>query len=175
LAAILEIPKTMTKQSLTDKLNKLFGLKSDYLGHEELIVTFSRNTGATKEEISFLDLEPDIKIPKDYLDFLTKYNGCTLFQFEDLGGFKFLGTADLKNEIAFQKEIYEEEWDERITVFCNLICDGDFISFKNFEDGTYEIIDCYHDDLPKNWTFISNSFDDFLEKLIDAKGYRYWL
>lgn len=33
----------------------------------------------------------------------------------------------------------------------------------------------FTEELPKNWEVISNCFSEFLIKLIEAKGKRYWL
>ena len=164
----------MVRQSLLDKIELLLSLKVEYLDYEDLSVTFSANRGASIEELGTMLRKTNLVFPDVYLDFLKKINGCELFKFKELGGFEFLGTNEIQKENSFQQESYMEDWDKRLTVFCNLICDGDFLSFKSYDNGTYEIIDCYHDDLPKNWNVISNSFEDFLERLIDLKGKRYW-
>jgi len=163
----------MIKQELVDKLNFFFGQKNVILDYEDLVVTFEKNNGATQNDLDIISNK--LKIPNDYLDFLQIFNGLTLFKFKDLGGFKFLGTNDISKETEIQRQTYEEDWDNDIIVFCNLICDGDFISFKNKNDGSYEILDCYHDENPQNWKVVSYSFCYFLERLIEEKGKRYWL
>jgi SMI1 / KNR4 family (SUKH-1) len=165
----------MINKVLTDKLNLLFGQEDDFVDYEGLSVTFQKKIGATQLEIVSLSSDKKFKIPKDYLYFLQKFDGCVLFRYQDLGGFEFLGTKDISKETDLQGQTYDEDWDNDITVFCRIICDGDFISFKNNNDGSYDILDCYHDDKPQNWKVISNSFDNFLERLIDEKGRRYWL
>ena len=165
----------MINKVLTDKLNSLFRHSINFIDREGLEVTFEKNSPATFQEISSLSKDPEIKIPKDYLDFLQLFDGCRLFKYQDLGGFEFFGTKDIRKETELQRQTYEEDWDENLTVFCRLICDGDFISFRNKSDGSYDILDCYHDDIPANWTTITNSLDNFLESLIDEKGKRYWL
>jgi len=72
-------------------------------------------------------------------------------------------------------EVYEEDWDEKITVFCQLIGEGDFISFKQNENQGYQILDCFHEEIPQNWQEITDSFEQFLEKLLELRGERYWL
>ncbi len=163
------------KQKLTDKLNSLFTQQNNYLDYEGLSVTFNSNAGVSYEDIHTSFSETGFNIPQDYIDFLKYCNGCTLYKYDDLGGFIFLGTNDLQKENIFQKETYEGDWDKDITVFCSLICEGSFIGFKNKTDGSYEILDCFHQALPKDWNVISLSFEDFLEKLIDEKGKQYWL
>lgn len=160
-------------QNLKQKLDLLFSSEVPFVDYEGLSVTFNKNAPA-KENDTFL-IKPKLKIPQDYIDLLRFYNGCTLFKFEDIGGFNLLGTEEIESETNLQKQTYQEDWDESLTVFCRLIADGDFISFRNKDDNCYDILDCYHDDSPKNWTIISNSLDDFLERLIDEKGKRFWL
>jgi hypothetical protein len=165
----------MLNKDLTDELNSLFRQSMDYVDYEGLKVTFERKTSATLQDIASISADTKIKLPKDYLDFLQLYDGCVLFKYQDLGGFEFLGANDIVKETELQRRTYEEDWDENLTVFCRLICDGDFISFRNNGDGSYDILDCYHDDIPANWATITNSFDTFLQRLIAEKGKRYWL
>jgi hypothetical protein len=165
----------MLNNVLTDKLSSLFRQSIDFIDYEGLKVTFEKNSSATSQDIASMSADTKIKLPKDYLDFLQLFDGCVLFKFQDLGGFEFLGTKDISKETELQRQTYEEDWDDSLTVFCRLICDGDFISFRNKSDGSYDILDCYHDDIPANWATITNSFDTFLERLIDEKGKRYWL
>jgi SMI1 / KNR4 family (SUKH-1) len=165
----------MTNQTPVINLNYLFEQNSDFIDYENLPVTFHKNPGAREEEIAAIATDRNQKIPKDYIDFLRKFNGCTLFKYQDLGGFEFLSTTNILKENALQRLTYENDWDSNLTVFCNLICDGDFLSFKNNEDGSYSIMDCYHDDNPGNWKIIADSLDNFLNKLITEKGKRFWL
>ena len=165
----------MISQILVNKLNFLFDQTDDFIDYEKLVVLFHRNPGATNEEIALMTSDKKQKFPKDYINFLRKFNGCTLFTYQGLGGFELLGTASILKENNLQRLTYEDDWDNNLTVFCNVIGDGDFISFKNNEDDSYSIIDCYHDDNPKNWKVISDSLDDFLNKLIAEKGKRFWL
>jgi hypothetical protein len=39
----------------------------------------------------------------------------------------------------------------------------------------YEIIDCYHEELPLDWVAIGDNLYEFMEKFIDTKGKNYWL
>lgn len=163
----------MTKQELLNKLNFLFEQKDDFIDYEDLVVTFEKSDGAIQNDID--QICNHLKIPKDYIDFLQKFDGWTMFKFNDLGGFRFLGTNNISKETELQKQTYGNDWDCDIIVFCTMICDSDFIGFRNKSDGTYDILDCYHDENPKNWKVIGNSFSDFLESLIEQKGKKYWL
>jgi hypothetical protein len=165
----------MIDQILVNKLNLLFEHATDFIDYENLPVIFRKNPGAADEDIAAMIFDKKQRFPEDYIDFLRKFNGCTLFTYQDLGGFEFLGTAGILKENHLQRLTYEEDWDDNLTVFCNLIGDGDFLSFRVHEDHSYSVVDCYHDDIPKNWKVIANSFDDFLNQLIDQKGRRFWL
>jgi len=35
--------------------------------------------------------------------------------------------------------------------------------------------DCFGEEIPVNWKSIGISFDDFFEKLIEGRGYRWYL
>lgn len=160
-------------QYLKHKFDQLFSYDTSFVNYEELIVTFSKNLPATENEI--ISMKAKLTIPEDYIDFLKVNNGCTLFQFQNLGGFELLGTKEIESETNFQRKNYKEDWDDSLIVFCKLISEGDFISFRSKKDNSYDVLDCYHDDIPKNWTVICDSFDYFLERLINEKGKSFWL
>lgn len=165
----------MMTQRLLDSLTSFFEIQNSFLDYEGLAVSFRKNRPATQQEISSLLSEDNLKLPGDYLRFLQATNRCVLYQYRDLGGFEFLGTNDIAKENQLHRQTYQQDWDNRLTVFCNVLGDGDFLSFRIMADNSYEIVDCYHDDNPKNWNVISNSFNDFLERLIQEKGRRFWL
>ena len=165
----------MIDQKLTSKLDFLFEASTNFSDFEGLPVAFSKNNPATQNEIASAFSDGKMKVPNDCLHFLQHYNGCTLFQFQDLGGFELLGTETILAETLDRQDTYRDNWENNLTVFCRLICDGDFISFKTYSADAYEILDCYHDGHPQDWKVISNSFQDFIEILIDEKGRRFWL
>ena len=165
----------MISQNLLKKLENIFSTEVVLKNNENKPVSCISNGSISEENLNSIINDLRIKLPKDYLDFLSFYNGCTIFNYDNLAGFTFLGTENLKNGNLNQKDIYEDLWDENISVFCEELGSGDFISFRTLDNGSYEILDCCHDDLPNDWTVISNSFYDFLEKLIDGKGKPFWL
>jgi len=165
----------MNSRNLIQKLENLFKTEVILTNSENMPVSCISNGSISEDRLKSFTADLEFKLPKDYLDFLKIFNGCTIFNYDDLAGFKFLGTEDLRNGNLNQKERYEDLWDESIIVFCEELGSGDFISFRQRDDEGYEILDCCHDDLPKDWIVISNSFNDFLEKLIDGKGRPYWL
>lgn len=160
---------------LFDKLYGLFEPYHNFLDYEGLPVTFHKNIGASDSEIASLIENEASKLPEEYLDLLRHFNGFRLFVYEELSGFKFLGTAEIIEEAKLQKEIYGEDWDESVVIFCQLICDGDFIGFRFNQDGSYSILDCFHEINPNEWQVVSGSLEAFLEKLIVEKGKKFWL
>ena len=165
----------MKKLELLSRLNLLFESQDQFLDYEGLPVTFKSNPPATQQEITSLISNERFSVPADYLDFLKTYNGCILFEYQDISGFNFLGTNEIEKQTEFQRNNYEDEWDTKLTVFFSLLGDGDFLSFRTYNDSNFEILDCYHDDHRYNWKVIGNSFNEFLEKLINEKGRRFWL
>lgn len=170
-----ELLKKRINKDLIDKLNFLFDQQDKFLDYEGLVVEFKRKESASTEQLDIIKFRSNLSLPPEYLDFLKYTDGCSLYKYEDLGGFQFLGTKEINHQNELQKDTYENDWDDNLTVFCNVICDGDFISFRKNPNGIYDILDCYHDDSPSNWKIIDNSFISFMEKLIEAKGERYWL
>jgi len=157
------------------KLNSLFESNQEIKSFEGLLVSFSKKTGASEEELArHVDID-GVNIPQDYVSLLRNYNGFSLFEFEDIGGFKFYGAEEVNNETRFLKKSYGADWDNSLIIFCNIIGNGDFIAFRTYPNGTYDILDCYHDDVPANWIKICDSLDEFIEMLINSKGDLYWL
>ncbi|WBL23858.1 SMI1/KNR4 family protein [Zunongwangia sp. HRR-M8] len=165
----------MINKDLIDKLNFLFEQKDRFLDYDGLVVQFKKKEGALTKHLDMIKSKSNLSLPPEYLNFLKYTDGCSLYKYEDIGGFEFLGTRELNQQNELQKDTYEEDWDDNLTVFCNVIGDGDFISFRKNPNFIYDILDCYHDDSPHNWKIIDNSFESFMEKLIEAKGERYWL
>jgi SMI1 / KNR4 family (SUKH-1) len=130
---------------------------------------------ATDAEVEKTEQLLNLPLPNDYIDFLKFSNGCTLYKLEDIGGYDFLGTKDIFKETESNKEIYEEEWDDRIIIFCEIIGEGNYLGFRILENGQYEILDCFHELLPSEWSVTPYLLDEFMEKLIDNDGDKFWL
>ncbi len=156
-----------------EKLSTIFVNKTNMTseGFETISV---KNQGATINEVESLNRDYLSKLPNDYIEFLKNCNGCTLYDVDGQYGFIFFGTNQIEQETEGFKEVYENEWDESIVLFCSVMGSGDFLGFRLLSD-SYEIIDCYHEDNPKDWAVISTSFSDFMNKLIDSKGSSFWL
>jgi hypothetical protein len=107
----------MTNQSLLDKLNFLFNNRDRYFQYEGLEVTFHKEDAATEQYIAQLVKDRGFNIPTDYIEFLRVFNGCTLFKYQDLGGFELLGTKDIAKNTTLHQSTYEEEWDLGLSCF----------------------------------------------------------
>ena len=142
---------------------------------ENFVSEFIVNEGASDEEISICDSYFGFKLPEDYKSFLKEFDGSVFFKIEDFAGFKFLGCVDIVKENKFQKENLGEDWDNQIIIFCACLGDGDYVGIKLLGDNSYEIVDCFMDEMPANWQALGNSIDEFIEKLINEKGRKFWL
>jgi hypothetical protein len=142
----------MISQSLIEKLKNLFEPNTLITNDENMLVTFTYNDSASIDSLKSLINDFNSKLPIDYIEFLSNFDGCKIFNYDDLAGYNFLGTKKIKKENLNQIETYEEMWDENIIVFCEVLGCGDFISFK-IRDKDYEILDCCHDDLPKDYFY----------------------
>jgi hypothetical protein len=155
------------------KLEEIF-LNKLNLNIEEQETISVGNVKASFDEIKDVNIDFICLIPDDYIEFWNNWNGCTLFDLKGQAGFKFFSTKEIENQTFSFKEIYGTDWDESIVLFCSVIGSGDFIGFRKSSDG-YMILDCCHDDLPENWMIISDSFCEFMIKIIDNKGASFWL
>lgn len=155
------------------KLEELFLKKYNLNAEEQETISFGNNR-ANSNEIKGISSDFVAFIPNDYIEFLKNWNGCTLFDLKQQAGFNFFSTREIENETHGFKEIYGIDWDESIILFCSVIGAGDFIGFRKNSEG-YAILDCCHDDSPHMWKEISNSFGDFMNKLIDGRGAPFWL
>jgi hypothetical protein len=163
-------------QSLISKLRVLLELPKNSPEHYEgLNVNFFANNSAEPKQIQNVIAFFKERLPNEYIDFLKLYNGCELYKLEDIGGFNFLSTEMIMKENDFHKKEYGDAWDDSIIFFCECLGEGNFIGFRPLENGKYLLLDCFHEEKPSEWRPIGDSFDVFLEKLIDLKGEKFWL
>ncbi len=159
--------------SLKDKIAKLLQTNSDI--NPEAIGRTMLNPGASASEIQTVKTYFEDLLPQDYIDFLIYTNGADFFNYDNLDGFRFFNSISIVKQNAFQKENYAEYWQDNIILFCDCIGEGNFLGFRILDDGTYQILDCFHEQIPDEWKPFGTSFDFFLEELIDRKGSKYWL
>ena len=43
------------------------------------------------------------------------------------------------------------------------------------KENKYEVIDCYFEELPSEWSAVAENFDDFLEEYITRNGEKFWI
>lgn len=159
-------------------LNKLDNLRLEKLDSEgnKIEFTFNVNEGATKKEIEIVERELGVKLPNSYQEFLLKYNGAKLFDFDGLDGFWILGTKDIIKANNFAKATFEEDWKSDIIIFTKYIGETNYLAFKISNHlKEYQIVDCYFQELPEEWKLIEENFNDFLNLLIEQSGSKYWL
>ncbi len=116
-----------------------------------------------------------LNLPKTYIDFLKEYNGGRLFDLQGIDGFEFFGTNNILSINNSIKEEYQDDWLDNIIIFAECIGEGNYLGFKTISINEYEIIDCFHEEIPINWNSIGNSFELFLEELISVNGKKFYL
>jgi hypothetical protein len=164
------------KTNLAEQLLYLFNSNdSEVKSYEDIPVQFLGNQGADSKALDLIQTHFLYQLPNDYIDFLKYFDGCQLFLFENLDGFNFLGTNNIIAHNTRLSEDYDEEWENNIIVFCECVGEGNYLGFRILNNNSYEVIDCFHEEVPANWGKISSSFEDLLEKLINYKGKKFWL
>lgn len=159
----VDLIKNVTKDSDTTTL----------ITHEGLSSIIHIKHGASSEELKLLEAYKN-DLPEVYLSLLIAFNGFDLFRIEDIGGFHFFSCGELVRNNEFQALNYADEWDKDLVLICSLIGEGDFIGLRILETD-YQLLDCFHEESPKEWKIIGNSIDDFIENVIKEKGKKFWL
>lgn len=160
---------------LKEELDGLFQKNASHFNNEGLPVVHKRNTGSTSSGLLAIKNHFEVSLPKEHLDFLEYTNGCTLYNYKDLGGYVFYGIDSLINENLILKETYEELWQKDLIGIGSVLGTGDFLILKILEGDNYQILDGDHDSKPEEWKIIADSFDAFLNKLIEKRGETFWL
>lgn len=165
------------EKKLTTKIKKILNQKVNgrFDTFENMPSDIEVNVGAEIDQISLCNSYFKSMLPEAYRSFLMEFDGGTFFKIEDYAGFKFLGCSELIVNDKFQRDNFGRDWNQRVILFCSSLGDNEFIGFKLLSGTEYEIIDCWMDELPERWTKIGNSFNDFLERLIDERGRKFWL
>lgn len=171
------------RTDMTDLLAKVKSLLATreiklQVGGEELAHRFSSQKGATEEEIRRTEIALGVKLPRNYKQFLLKYNGAELYNYDDLDGFLLLGTEELAKYQEELRELYEDDWIDSIVVFCEVLGEGNYLAFDTARMSANEespVLDGFHELPPKEWLPISDDFADWLSRLIESNGGKYWL
>lgn len=150
----------------------------DYgLGPEQ--VTFRAFPGASHDEIIALERDLGLGLPRSFKQFLAIWNGVIMYEVEGEFGIKVFGTNDLRerNRIWVEYELYPEERMPKLLIFADWR-DGDYSVFdasqKNAEN-EYPVLDGNHEFSPQKWEVICHSFAEWLNRLIEDQGNKFWL
>jgi hypothetical protein len=152
----------MLGKLLIDEIIKVVADKDDFES--------KLNPPATKDQI--VNLKSIYKLPKELAELMQFSNGLELFKLDDIDGYKFYSTEKIISENEGLKTVYNEEWIEDIIVFCEIIGEGNYIAI-DLRNGA--VLDGFHETDPVEWMTISQNLNDFLSRLIELKGEKYWL
>jgi hypothetical protein len=156
-----------------NKLHNNTFIKHDVAG-DNIKVSFLLNPSAELNDIIKVENELGVPLPNSYKNFLRLYNGAKIFDYEGLDGFIILGTNDLMEANKLVAETFEDDWVDYLIMFAKYIGEGNYLAF-DVRNGEYNIVDCFTEELPKEWNQIDVNFDSFLENIIKNEGNKYWL
>lgn len=129
----------------------------------------------TDGEIKKIQNELQIEIPKQYTEFLLKYNGAKLFDYDGVDGLNLLSIQDILKYTLYASNTFEEDWISNIIIFGKIIGEDSYLGFKVNENEKCQIVDCYFEELPIDWNCFDLSFDEFLLRYISGKGNKFWI
>ena len=163
-----------------ERLNELVGNRASFRLEKKdsegkkISVIFRMNLAATSEQIDYVEQIAGKKLPIEYKQFLIKFNGGRLYDYEGLDGFQFLSCEEIVKANNFAKATFEEDWRDNLLVFAKYIGESNYLAFDTSSDKNC-IIDCYFEELPDEWSIIANNLNEFLQLLIESDGTKYWL
>jgi len=168
----------MTREGLANLKLLVRNLENGYLMKKDsdgklIQVKFDLNKPLDFHELVEAKLMNSIKLPESYESFLQTYNGGKLYNYENLDGYKLLSIDEIKRITNDVATAYEDDWLENILIFAEIIGEGNYLAFDFSRNCA--ILDCYHEEIPKNWSTICKDFDTWLNKLIESNGEKFWL
>ena len=86
------------------KLKYLFSNRINLNVEGQETISFGNKGASTIEIKNLSDFLIDF-IPNDYIEFLTNWNGCTLFDLKQQAGFVFFGTNEIEREILVYQQL----------------------------------------------------------------------
>lgn len=143
-------------------------------GTDNVTVRFSLNSPASNYDIKVIEGRLSKRIPDSLKEFLLNWNGGEIYNAEYLGGFRLFGTGELLERNNSLQGVYGRDWEDDILVVAVSFGDGDHIGVNV---NTGRILDAFHEGEPNEWLekVIAESFGDWINKLVEAHGHRYWL
>ncbi len=161
-------------ERLMNKLENSYYEKIDEEGNK-IKVSFKFNTKASINDIQLIEEEMGLKLPNPFKEFLLKFNGAKLFDYDGLDGFMIYGTENIAKANEYAKATFDDDWNEDLIIFAKYIGESNYLAFKRTEKDEYNIIDCFFEEMPSEWRTIESSFDKFIYSLIKNDGRKYWL
>ncbi len=141
---------------------------------KQVNVAFIMKPGADESQIQILNNGIGNRLPVLYKKFLKQYNGARLYDYKGLGGFQFLGCDEIIHANNFAKATFEDDWNDSLLVFAKYIGECNYLAFDTSSKDE-RVIDCFFEELPRDWNVIASNFDSFLQMLIESEGSLYWL
>jgi hypothetical protein len=133
---------------------------------------------ASDKEIQQFEVENDIKLPKNFIEFLKISNGATIFKDIKCGqwGCNILGLHEL---ISLTCEVKKRGYNlsDKWLVFATWLGDGDMLVFDLEKYNTGErnyIIDGDQGYQADDWEYINGDFSKWIDRLIVSQGAKYW-
>ncbi|APM37845.1 SMI1/KNR4 family protein [Clostridium kluyveri] len=141
-------------------------------------VGFSWNNPASEEEIHEFESLNNIKLPKNYKEFLKVSNGAVIYEDIEYGGsgYKILGLDEILKSTKDKKE-WGYDLKDFYIVFAEVMGNSDFLLFdlkKSEDKGKDYIIDGDTGYSVDEWEYIKGNFSHFINRLITTNGSVYW-
>lgn len=141
---------------------------------EGLLANHLVSEPASEGEIETLERRIGKKVPTILRELYQVSNGLALFAYEDIGGFKFFSLKELENWNNLYSENIEALTSPKWLIFGESIADGEYYGFcpPKSDHSVYEII---LENPEAEWQVIANSLPEFIAKIIEERGRKYWL
>ena len=118
--------------------------------------------------------EQNLKLPKEYKDFLLMANGAILFNTDEESGYQLLS---IEEAISLTKEMKEVGYDlkDEWLIFMTNLFDSDMLLFDlNKIDTKRYIIDGISEYSSDQWKYLKCDFRIFMNRLFRLNGVNYW-
>ena len=146
---------------------------TDFLGNI-IRCTFEWNPAIEPETLEKLVSEHNLKLPKEYMDFLLMANGAILFNTDEDSGYHLLPIEDA---ISLTEEMKEEGYDlkDGWMIFMTNLFDSDMLLFDlNKLDTNRYIVDGILEYPPEQWKYLKCGFRILMNRLFRLNGINYW-
>lgn len=145
---------------------------TDFLGNI-IQCTFDWNMPIEIEELEKIIFEKNLKLPKEYMDFLLMANGAILYNTEEDLGYQLLS---IQEAIRFTEEMKELGYDlKEWLIFTVNLFDSDMLLFDmdRVNDKQY-ILDGIADESEEEWLYLKWDFQKIFNLLFRVNGDNFW-